>query len=191
MGCKDCGKKTYNSRELGKQMRSAHKTEAEYIKCHHCQFMSYDGNEVERHKISENHNKNNKLECPICNTELPSDARLVEHINSMHGDMNASVESLPGDNGIKVKYDETAEDEFDLPPQYATNVTLSDSEETAIVTYKSIQKSMLFGKAAGNLGKIMKKHATIEISQTKLEVVSVVKNDIKLTDEADIEVTNE
>ena len=115
VGCKECGKKTNNSREFSQHMRSVHQTEAEYLKCDHCPFMSYDGNEVERHKISKNHNTNNKLECPICNAELPSDARLVEHVNSRHGDMNASVESLPGDDGIKVTYDEAAEDEFDLP----------------------------------------------------------------------------
>ena len=158
LGCVECGKKANNSREFMNHMEGAHQKEAEYVKCEQCDFMSLDSREVESHRISKKHSRNMKLECPICNDELPSPAWKVEHVENIHGDLNASAESQPGDDGIKVTCNEDLEgdDEFALPEQFTTKTTLSDTEETILVTFKSVQKSMLFGKASGNLMKMIK-----------------------------------
>ena len=117
LGCDECGKKSNNSREFSNHKSDVHQKEAEYIKCEHCDFMSYDSREVECHRVSKNHTKNDQFECPICKEKIPTAPKMVEHVENIHGDMNASAESQPGDDGIKVTYNEDLEedDEFSLP----------------------------------------------------------------------------
>ena len=68
-------------------------------------------------------------------------------------------------NEFGQEYDEDA-----FPQQYTTKSYPKDPEETSQVTHKSIQKSLLFGKALGNLGKILKRYAKITIGKTKATV---------------------
>ena len=100
--CHHCGKKTNNSREYKKHMKSANQEEADMIECDQCKFLSYDRNEMEGHMISKGHKKNNEplAKCPICAEELPQGTKLVEHVNFVHEDHNITNESL--DEEIKI-----------------------------------------------------------------------------------------
>ena len=54
---------------------------------------------------------------------------------------------------------EDDEDSFPLPPQFTSKFHPEDNTETTMVTFTSIQKSMLFSKATANLVIIVKKIA--------------------------------
>ena len=97
-------------------------------------------------------------------------------------------DSSDGEDEFKVTYVDEDEDEFTVPKQFSSKFHPNDSEETTSVTFKSIQKSMLFSKATSNLRKIITKSGKISIKNTHMQVNSHNTNDNKV--EAIVEVTD-
>ena len=210
-GCDQCGKKTNNTREYSKHMQSAHQEEVGHYECDQCKYLSYDENEVIGHMISKGHQikKDICVKCPLCTEEFAYGPKLVEHVTTTHQELNATADSTHENEEIQITYDveednnvsvteeseiivtyeEEDEEDFKLPPQYISRFYPEDSEEAAQVTYTSIQKSMLFGKATENLRKMMKRGTTIKIKNTEIEFLTENKKDnvtestVKVNDE--------
>ena len=137
------------------------------------------------------------VKCPICQESFPFGTNLVEHVNNNHDEKNVTTASLDDeiritttestDNEIKITYDED-EDVFSLPPQFTKKLVTNNGGETTMIVVRSIQKSMLFARATVNLEKIIQDSAKIEISDTRLEVIYLRKQDN--TVEATIEVSD-
>ena len=209
IGCGQCGKMTNTSKEYSTHMKYVHQEDAYYFECDQCKFMSYDKNEVEGHMISKGHKKLQTIsekkqpcvQCPLCSEEVPYGMDFVEHVNVAHVDKNATAEIVEDneeinvyyddsenpEDEIQVSYDDEEDEEFSLPPQFTTKVTCNDTQ-TTMVTFKSVQKSMLSAKATTNLAKMIRKSTKIGIKTTQLEVVTFKKKDN--TVEATIKVTD-
>ena len=59
------------------------------------------------------------------------------------------------ESDINVIYDDEDEEEV-LPTQFTVKCHPEEPEEPNMVTFKSVQKSMLFGRASGHLGKMLR-----------------------------------
>ena len=79
---------------------------------------------------------------------------------------------------IKVEYNEEEDkndEEETLSPQFTVRCFPEEPEEPAQVTFKSIQKSMLFSGACGHLAKMMRKSASITIGNVTAIVLDTKK----------------
>ena len=68
-----------------------------------------------------------------------------------------SVKNLSNPEEISIEFGDEEEDEEMVPAQYTTKSYPKDPEDPTQTTHKSIKKSLLFGKAVENLGKILKR----------------------------------
>ena len=211
-GCDHCGKKSNNTREYNKHMQSAHQEDVGHYECDQCKYLSYDENEVIGHMISKGHQvkKDICVKFPLCTEKFAYGSKLVDLVTTTHKEVNATADSTHEDEEIQITYDvnednnvsvteeseiivtyeeEDDEEDFKLPPQYISRFYPEDSEEAAQVTYTSIQKSMIFGKATENLRKIMKRGTKIKINNTEIEFLTENKKDnvtestVKVNDE--------
>ena len=89
------------------------------------------------------------------------DVQIRTHMKSVH-----EQDKKPEKEDIQIEFGDE-DDENILPLQYTTKSYPKEPEDPTTVSYKSIQKSILFAKATENLGKILKKDAKITIGKTK------------------------
>ena len=139
-------------------------------------------------KVHGNRKPKEKFECDECDFKAVDETGLTNHVKVQHGSCNPckikfddvrevelhmkkfheseTTEEIKTFETINIEFGQD-DDEESLPPQYTTKSYPKDPEDPTQVTHKSIQKSLLFGKALGNLGKILKRDAKITIGKTK------------------------
>ena len=105
--------------------------------------------------------------CNSCKIQFGNSTEVEIHMKSVHSDETAEANYITEDINIEFGEDD---DEEKLPSQYTTKSYPKDPEEPTQISHKSIQKSLLFGKAVENLGKVFKREAKITIGKTKATV---------------------
>ena len=130
-------------------------------------FSDNIGLHLHMQKVHGNQKITEKFDCDECDFKSGDETGLTNHVKVQHGSCNEAETTKDIHNvGINIEFGQD-DDEESLPPQYTTKSYPKDPEDPTQVTHKSVQKSLLFGKALGNLGKILKRDAKITIGKTK------------------------
>ena len=143
--------------------------------------------EADKKKINAKVNIEEKFQCSDCDFKSSNNDDLESHMVNVHVSNDGEQSAKTKD--IKIEFGDE-EDENILPPQYTTKSYPKYPDDPTQISHKSIQKSLLFGKATENLGKIFKKNAKIMIDKTKATVKDYKgKTDTRL--EATVEITDD